>query len=88
MLVHALAVACFAFYMIDIVGWQYWIRRGDATLYRFPLNRKPFNCHPCLSAWTGLLAGLGLQYGWLSLELMFLSGVLGLVIDSAIKRFL
>jgi hypothetical protein len=78
MIIHALFAACFAFYMIEVVRWQ----RSQI------FNRKPLNCSPCLSAWSGLATGLIAGYGWHSIEIMFIAGVMGIVINSGIKKFL
>jgi hypothetical protein len=79
MIVHALAAACFSFYMVNIVLWQRLLPI---------LNRKPFTCTVCLSAWSGLLIGLLFGYKWQAFEIMFIAGVMGLMIDNGIKRYL
>lgn len=40
-----LASVSFAFFIVEVLRWP----RPDTILYR-----KPFNCIPCLSAWTAL----------------------------------
>lgn len=65
-----LAAVSFAFFLIEILRWH----------QRAPMfNRKPFNCVPCLSAWTGLLLLLlPSQLSEIVLTI-FGSGVLGAV---------
>lgn len=91
MIIHALAAACFSFYMVNIVRWQLWIKALILALWvKFDHNRriKPFDCTVCLSAWSGLLIGLLMGYGWQAVEVMFIAGVMGVVIDAGVKRYL
>jgi hypothetical protein len=89
MILHALASACIAFYLINVVRWQFKLRTGnDCIGFRYPMNRKPFNCMTCLSAWLGLGLGLLNSYGWHSLEILFIAGVMGIVVDGLIKKYL
>ena len=45
-LIHIIAAPCLALLLQDAYQWQY--RFGGL------LNRKPFNCFTCLSAWLAL----------------------------------
>jgi hypothetical protein len=70
--------ACFAFYMVEVVRWQKLLI----------LRRKPFTCVVCLSAWTGLVTALISGEGWHSIFFMFISGMMGLILERLVKRYL
>jgi hypothetical protein len=87
MILHALFSACFAYFMIDVLQWQKWplyFQVLETPLFA----RKPFSCITCLSAWTGLTTGLLNGYGWQSVEVMIIAGVMGLVMNQAINKYL
>lgn len=46
MIINILAAVSFAFFFVEIMRWH-----QKAPMFK----RKPFNCVPCLSAWTALL---------------------------------
>jgi hypothetical protein len=79
MIIHALASACIAFYLIKVVRWDKRIAI---------LARKPFSCTVCLSAWVGLILGLLNSFEWQAIEVMFIAGVMGLILENGANRWL
>ena len=83
------AAPCFAFYMVEVVRWQYWFTDiGKNNKFTGPLLRKPFTCTVCLSAWAGLTFALLYGAAWYSIPLMFISGIAGLILEGLIKKYL
>jgi hypothetical protein len=86
-----LFAACFAFYMIEIVRWQYlWkktldIKSDESLMVSYPLNRKPFNCITCLSGWVGGLTALACGEGWNCIMFVFVSAVAGIFLERILK---
>lgn len=71
--------ACFAFYSVEVVQWYRYIKFID-------LDRKPFNCTVCMSAWVGLLTGIFNNIGHESIYTMFIAGVAGLILKQLIYK--
>ena len=95
MIIPALAAACFAFYMTSVVRWQrFWkiayqiICLAFLNQWKEPKRVKPFDCTVCLSAWSGLIFALLDGYGWHSLYIMFIAGVMGLILENGSNRYL
>jgi amino acid transporter len=72
--------ACAAFYLVNVVKWQYIIEIEWKEREYYPLNFKPINCEVCLAAWLGLLSALVFGFEYLSIPAMFVSGVLSIFI--------
>lgn len=97
-MIHALAAACTAFYLINVVRWHklkilrvkqvVFVSDRAIEVNKPILDRKPFSCTVCLSAWFGLANGLLNGFGWHSIEIMFIAGVMGLILDNGLKRYL
>lgn len=62
-----IASIAFAFFVVEITGWT--------RKYQL-LNRKPFNCLPCLSAWVALVLYFMPEQVVAGVATMFGAGVL------------
>jgi hypothetical protein len=86
-----LFAACFAFYMIQVIRFQYLWKKVDyidpegKPSYLYPLNTKPFNCVTCLSAWTGFITALLAGEGYSSIMYLFISAVAGILLDKFMR---
>jgi hypothetical protein len=46
-------------------------------------NIKPFNCCPCLSAWSGLIAYFIPEFLLIPMAVLFMSGTIGAILQKA-----
>lgn len=96
MILYSFTAACIAFFLVECLKWHKIIKvpvpgydgEGFCEITKYPMNVKPFKCTLCLSGWIGLLLGLIKGYGWESILMLFVAGVMGLIIDNGIKRYL
>jgi hypothetical protein len=86
-----LFAACFAFYMVQVIRWQYKLKflenidPDGIPTYHYPMNTKPFNCITCLSAWTGFITALLAGEGYSSIMYLFISAVAGILLDKFMR---
>ena len=84
MIYTVILAACVGFFLVEVVKWHFMLERFMPCTWT--MNRKPFNCVPCVSAWFGLLIGLSEGMKWNSIDALFFSAVAGLVLKLAIEK--
>lgn len=85
MIYHSIFSACLAWYLIEILHWHKYF---DFLTDSKPMDIKPFNCVVCLSAWAGFVTGLVVYQSFAAIEVGFIAGVMGALLDNGTKRYL